>query len=290
MVAEVRSFNRIVTQRAGALNDHFLERRRPLGEARMLWEIGTEGCEVRSLRARLGLDSGHASRLLRALEADGLVRVEPSAGDGRVRIARLTEGGLAERVVLDERSDASAAAILAPLGPAEREDLVSAMRTVRRLILAGAIEIRRADPAGPEARRCIAAYYAELDRRSPTGFDPSTGISAEPHEVVPPYGDFLVAYLNGEAVGCGAVRHHPGGPSHVKRMWVAESARGLGIARRLLAELEAVIVAAGVPVAQLETHRLLVEAIALYRSAGYVEVPPFNDEPFADFWFEKRLL
>jgi ribosomal protein S18 acetylase RimI-like enzyme len=160
---------------------------------------------------------------------------------------------------------------------------------VRRLILAGAIEIRRADPASADARRCISAYYAELDRRSPTGFDPSAGISAEPHEVTPPHGDFLLAYLNGEAVGCGAVRHHPGGPSHIKRMWVAESARGLGIARRLLAELEAVILDAGVSVAQLETHRLLHEAITMYRSAGYVEVEPFNDEPFAHHWFEKRL-
>jgi DNA-binding MarR family transcriptional regulator len=290
MVAEVRSFNRVVTQRAGALNDCFLERRRPLGEARMLWEIGLEGCEVRSLRARLGLDSGHASRLLRALEDDGLVAVGPSASDGRVRIARLTPAGLEERVLLDRRSDAAAAEILAPLSASERAELVAAMRTVRRLVLANAIEIRRADPAGADARRCISAYYSELDRRSPTGFDPSAGITAEPHEVTPPHGDFLLAYLNGEAVGCGAVRHHPGEPSHIKRMWVAESARGLGIARRLLAELEAVIRAAGVPVAQLETHRLLHEAIAMYRSAGYVEVPPFNDEPFAHHWFEKLLV
>jgi DNA-binding MarR family transcriptional regulator len=290
MVDEVRRFNRVVTQRAGALSDRFLERRRPLGEARMLWEIGTEGCEVRMLRSRLGLDSGHASRLLRALEDDGLVCVEPSAADGRVRIARLTVAGRDERVLLDERSDALAEAILDPLDAGERDELIAAMRTVRRLILASAIEIRRADPASAEARRCISAYYAELDRRSPTGFDPADGISAEPHEVTPPHGDFLLAYLNGEAVGCGAVRHHPGGPSHIKRMWVAESARGLGIARRLLAELEAVIVEAGVSVAQLETHRLLIEAIAMYRSAGYVEVEPFNDEPFADFWFEKRLV
>ena len=72
MVDQVRRFNRVVTQRVGALNDRFLGLDRPLGEARMLWEIGTEGCEVRSLRSRLGLDSGHASRLLRTLEADGL--------------------------------------------------------------------------------------------------------------------------------------------------------------------------------------------------------------------------
>src|SRR4051794_11171438 len=106
-VEQVRRFNRTVTQRAGALDDHFLALDRPLGEARLLWEVGVEGCEVRALRSRLELDSGHASRLLRALEADGLVEVVP-AWDRRVRIARLTEAGRAERATLDERSDARA--------------------------------------------------------------------------------------------------------------------------------------------------------------------------------------
>jgi ribosomal protein S18 acetylase RimI-like enzyme len=72
-------------------------------------------------------------------------------------------------------------------------------------------------------------------------------------------------------------------------MWVAESARGLGIGRRLLAELEALAVENGVRTVHLETNRNLVEAIGLYRSAGYVEVEPFNDEPYAHHWFEKRL-
>jgi DNA-binding MarR family transcriptional regulator len=90
LVGRVRSFNRTVTQRVGALSDRYLARERPLGEARVLWEIGTEGCEVRSLRSRLGLDSGHASRLLRALEEAGMVRVEPSPLDRRIRIAQLT--------------------------------------------------------------------------------------------------------------------------------------------------------------------------------------------------------
>jgi DNA-binding MarR family transcriptional regulator len=118
MVDRVRSFNRIVTQRVGALNDRFLARSRPLGEARVLWEIGVEGCEVRSLRSRLGLDSGHTSRLLRALEADGLVRLEPSSSDRRIRIARLTPAGLSERALRDQRSDDLAASILAPSIPA----------------------------------------------------------------------------------------------------------------------------------------------------------------------------
>jgi DNA-binding MarR family transcriptional regulator len=288
-VRQVRSFNRTVTQRVGALNDRFLGRSRPLGEARVLWEIGTEGCEVRSLRSRLGLDSGHASRLLRALEADGLVRVEPSPADRRIRVARLTPAGLSERALLDRRSDELAASVLAALDPAQRDEIVAAMRTVQRHLITAAIEIRVVDPTDRDARRCIRAYFAELDRRSDSGFDPAAGISAEPDELVPPAGRFLIAYLRGEPVGCGAVKHHPGAPSEIKRMWVAESARGLGVGRRLLNELERWAIRSGASTARLETNRALVEAIALYRSARYVEVPPFNDEPFAHHWFEKQL-
>src|SRR3954452_22577413 len=96
-VEQVRRFNRTVTQRIGALSDRFLARDRPLGAARVLWELGTEGCEVRALRSRLGLDSGQLSRQLRALEGDGLVRVQADALDQRVRVCVLTRAGLRER-------------------------------------------------------------------------------------------------------------------------------------------------------------------------------------------------
>src|SRR5437588_10554703 len=105
MVDQVRRFNRVVTERVGALNDHFLGRERQLGEARLLWEIGLDGCEVRLLRSRLGLDSGYLSRLLRSLEAAGLIKVAASVGDRRIRVARLTAAGRHERAALDERAD-----------------------------------------------------------------------------------------------------------------------------------------------------------------------------------------
>src|SRR5450631_3761999 len=105
LISQVRRFNRTVTQRAGALDDEFLARGRPLGQARLLWEIGADGTDVRTLRARLDLDSGYLSRLLRALKADGLVVVDGSGQDRRVRTARLTARGLAERAELDRRAD-----------------------------------------------------------------------------------------------------------------------------------------------------------------------------------------
>jgi hypothetical protein len=76
-IRQVCSFNRTVTQRVGALTDDFLDRGRPLGASRLLYEIGRDGTEVRELRARLDLDSGYVSRLLRAVERQGLVAATP---------------------------------------------------------------------------------------------------------------------------------------------------------------------------------------------------------------------
>jgi DNA-binding MarR family transcriptional regulator len=288
-VDHVREFNRTVAQRIDALSDDFLATHRPMAEARLLWEIGADGCEVRTLRNRLGLDSGHASRLLRALESDGMARVEPSASDRRIRVARLTRAGQREWAQIDRRSDDFAASMLAPLGERDRKRLVEAMRTVQRLLTAAAVEIREVDPAGPDARQCLRAYVAELNERWEAGFDPAAGVSAEPHELTPPAGCFLVAYLYGEPIGCGGVKHLPGGPSDIKRMWISPAARGLGLGRRLLHELEQRVRDSGATVARLETNRVLAEAIGLYRSEGYVEVEAFNSEPFAHHWFEKPL-
>ena len=99
----------------------------------------------------------------------------------------------------------------------------------------------------------------------------------------------LLASLREEPIGCGAVKLHGDEPAEIKRMWIAPAARGLGLGRRLLTELEAWAIDHGARVLHMETNHVLSEAIALYRSAGYVEVPAFNAEPFADHWLEKRF-
>jgi DNA-binding MarR family transcriptional regulator/GNAT superfamily N-acetyltransferase len=289
MVDQVRRFNRIVTERVGALNEHFLGRERQLGASRLLWEIGLDGCEVRLLRARLGLDSGYLSRLLRSLESAGLVTVASRAGDRRIRVARLTEAGRRERAALDRRSDELAQSLLAPLSGKQRQQLVTAMSDVERLLTSASVEIAAVDPEHVDAQYCLAEYVAELNSRSRRGFDPSVGATALPHEVRPPAGEFFVAYLHGDPVGCGAVKHHPERPAELKRMWISPRARGLGLGRRLLERLELCAMTHGARIAHIETSAVLVEALSLYRSAGWVEVPAFNDEPFADHWLEKVL-
>jgi DNA-binding MarR family transcriptional regulator/GNAT superfamily N-acetyltransferase len=289
MVSRVRRFNRSYTQRVGALESRFLGRDRPLGEARVLWEIGRDGREVRDLRRRLDLDSGYLSRLLRSLEAAGLVTVGQGPTDRRVRTARLTGAGLAERALLDRRSDDLATSLLAPLSPSQRRRLVGALDEVERLLEVGLVTIDLVDPGLPAARRCLQAYYDELDRRFPSGFDAGRSRQTAVEDMRPPAGAFLLATVRGDAVGCGVLRFHPGAATEIKRLWVAPEARGTGLGRRLLARLEQHAGEQGGTVVRLDTNATLTEAIALYRSAGYHEVSAFNDEAYADHWFEKRL-
>jgi DNA-binding MarR family transcriptional regulator/GNAT superfamily N-acetyltransferase len=271
------------------LNDAYMSRDRPLGQARVLWEIGVVGCDLRELRARLDLDSGYLSRLLRGLENDGLVEVEQSEDDGRVRTARLTERGVAEREVLDQRSDELAESILAPLSDRQRERLIAAMGEVERLLTASTVQVEIVDPRRPEAQFCIQRYFEELAGRFDGGFDHARTISADVDELTLPAGLLLVATLHTEPVGCAGLKLHPGEPAEVKRMWVSPEVRGLGLGRRLLAEIEKQAKAHDTSVLRLETNQSLEEAIALYRAAGYEEVPAFNDEPYAHHWFEKQL-
>src|SRR5215475_3864561 len=93
-IQQVRSFNRLVTQRIGALEGSYLSRGRPLGEARVIFEIGSSGgVDLRALRRKLGLDSGYLSRLMRSFEVQGLIEVRKSPDDGRVRHVSLTGAG-----------------------------------------------------------------------------------------------------------------------------------------------------------------------------------------------------
>jgi len=288
MIEQVRRFNRTVTRRIGALDGLFLGRNRSLGASRVLFEIGTEGVQVRELRSRLGLDSGYMSRLLRSLEREGLIRTDPAPADARVRYAFLTAAGRKEVALLNRLSDKAAAAMLEPLSTQQRMALTSAMEAVERLLLASAVRVEVENPASPAAQRCLAHYFDELAARFDAGFDPARSISASIAELTPPHGFLVVAWLNGEAIGCGALKCHPT-HGEVKRMWVAPSCRGLGVGKRILQRLEELAGERRLHLLRLETNKALTEAHALYRSSGYSEVAAFNDEPYAHHWFEKRL-
>jgi ribosomal protein S18 acetylase RimI-like enzyme len=288
-IRQVRRFNRLVTQRVGALEESYLRRGRPLGEARLIFEIGLDGADIRSLRERLGLDSGYLSRLLRSLEAQGLAAVGKQDEDGRVRRARLTAKGRAEFVAYDELSDGLAQSLLSPLAAGERARLVAAMAEIERLLAACAIETRIEAPTSAEARWCLEEYFKELSRRFETGFDPTKSNPAADEEMTPPAGCFVVARVDGRPVGCGALKRKTKTIGEIKRMWTAPEARGRGVARQVLDRLETEARAHGLKRLRLETNKTLAEAQALYRRQGFKEVAPFNEEPYAHYWFAKKI-
>jgi DNA-binding MarR family transcriptional regulator/GNAT superfamily N-acetyltransferase len=288
-IDQVRTFNRTVAERIGALSDEFLGRARPMGESRTLWEIGPRGAEVRELRARLNMDSGYATRVLQSLERQHLVTIRPSTRDARVREVRLTRAGRAERAELDRRSDRVARSFLEPLDHKQRSRLVDAMADVERLMRASMVEIAVEDPGTADARWCVEQYFAELNRRFETGFEAGHTLALDLRELTPRSGMLLIARLRGRPVGCGALRFHLTTKPDIKRMWIAPEVRGLGVGRRMLAQLEHEAKNAGARAVRLETNRSLEEAISLYRKTGYREVKPFNAEPYAHHWFEKRL-
>jgi DNA-binding MarR family transcriptional regulator/N-acetylglutamate synthase-like GNAT family acetyltransferase len=289
LITQVRRFGRLVTQRVGALDDHFLGRNRPLGESRLLYEIGPAGTDLRTLRERLGLDSGYVSRLIEGLRREGLVATGRGPRDGRRRTARWTPAGRREVQLMDRRADQVAVGLLESLPEERRGRLVDAMTEVHRLLRLAGLRFERVNPASPAARACVGNYFAELDRRFDSGFDPGASLPADDRDLVPPRGAFLIASIDGEAVACGAVKLVSSGVGSLKRMWVAESVRGLGIGRRMLEVLEQEARGLGVTTLRLETNRTLQEAIRLYHSAGYAEVTAFNADPYAHHWFEKTL-
>jgi DNA-binding MarR family transcriptional regulator/GNAT superfamily N-acetyltransferase len=287
-IAQVRSFNRAVTLQVGALEGGFLGRRRSLGASRLLFEIGADGIEIRQLRARLGLDSGYTSRLLRGLEIEGLTRTSRSSRDARVRRVTLTAAGRKELAALNRLSDEAATSLLQPLSEAQRAALLSAMTAVERILRGRAVRLRVEPPESRAARYCLERYFEELAARFETGFEPARSIPASAETLTPPHGYFVLATLHDDPVGCGALKCHPAF-GEIKRMWVATTVRGLGIGTRILLHLENLARERRLPLLRLETNKRLTEAQSLYRRNGFREVPPFNDEPYAHHWFEKAL-
>ena len=170
-IERVREFNRYYTRRLGVLSDRYLGQERPLSEARMLFEIGAGPAPVRELRARLGLDSGFVSRLLRALEGQGLVVTRADPDDGRVRIVSLTAAGEGEVRELTERSRAGVRQWLEPLTEGQRGELVAAQGRIRALLRLASVTVAAVPDDAAEARECLRAYAGELAGRFPEGYD-----------------------------------------------------------------------------------------------------------------------
>lgn len=127
----------------------------------------------------------------------------------------------------------------------------------------------------PVVQQLIRALNAELDERYPE--EGANHFRLDPNEVAPGRGVFLVAYAQGQGVGCGAMRLNEPGVAEIKRMYVTPAWRGRGVAMRLLSQLEEHARKLGARQLVLETGERQHESVALYKRAGFVEIPRFGE-------------
>jgi DNA-binding MarR family transcriptional regulator/N-acetylglutamate synthase-like GNAT family acetyltransferase len=286
-ISRVRSFGRSVAVEVGALEDSFLNRGRPLGAARVLNAIGLGHNNLSDLRALLKLDTGLLSRLLRSLEAEGLIETKPNPTDLRSRTAKLTPLGEQEFDIYETLSNERAADIIARHKSAHR--LLDAMDVVTVALSRENIVFEEADYASEIASKCLNAFAAELSKRLNLEFDLKKSGDPELSQMKHPHGTFVVARLEDMPVGCVGVKGSGGNLAEIKRMWIAPAARGLGLARRLMTTAEDAARALGITTLRLDTNSTLFEAVNLYHSMGWQEIDRFNDDPYPDTFFEKHL-
>ncbi|MEC7761757.1 MAG: helix-turn-helix domain-containing GNAT family N-acetyltransferase [Pseudomonadota bacterium] len=286
-IDRIRRFHRTVTRETGVMDQSFLGRGRPLGSARVLNAIGRGMGEVAAIRDYLGLDSGLMSRLLRGLEDEGLVETTPSPDDARRRVAGLTDRGRAEFEAYENLSNTRAQRLLDH--HPNRADLLAAMDLIASALGQHAVEFVECDPRAPDAVWCLGEYFGELARRFERGFEVHLSRDPEATDMIRPKGAFFVAMSDGLPIGCGGLKGHDGTWGEVKRLWVSPSARGLKLATRLMEVIEATARDLGMSVLRLDTNSQLPEAVAMYRRLGWTEIERFNDDPYPDVFFEKRL-
>lgn len=152
------------------------------------------------------------------------------------------------------------------------------------------VVLEEASRDAPEVRALYDVFIRESDGPLGDAVDLEAEIDAgPPRELNEAGGVLLLARVDGEPAGLGGVRHLETGVAEVKSMFVAPACRGTGLGRRILAELERIAVARGCRAVRLDTSSYLTEAIGLYRSAGYADVPAYNANAKADLWFERAL-
>jgi GNAT superfamily N-acetyltransferase len=151
------------------------------------------------------------------------------------------------------------------------------------------IAIEEADPRDDAARYCLGEYYSELGRRFKQGFDVSLSRDPDAVDMVRPRGAFLLAMSDGLPIGCVGLKGSGGEMAEIKRLWICQTARGFGIARRLMHAVENLARELSVKTLRLDTNSALPEALKLYRTSGWVEIDRFNEDPYPDYFFEKHL-
>jgi len=288
-ISAIREFNRFYTARLGLLRKHHLDGDFSLTEARILYEIGAHPSLTASeLRNTLSLDRGYISRLLASLTRRKLIRQTTSKTDAREKYLTLTPAGQRSVTKLNESSDRQISAILNPIQPEHRDDLVSSLMQARKILSIppnSPVSIERITQPSDAALDILEEYYEAVHvvKRDRPG-DLQT-LLKEPNSAM------WLARLEYEIVGCVVLRDLPSIPhaAECKRLYVRPAARGHGVATLLLDALEEHARSLKLAWIYLDTYDDLKPAIALYEQRGYQRCERYNDNPQATLFMRKRL-
>jgi len=277
-VKAIRQFNRFYTRQIGAL-DPYLGSNMSLTDVRVLYELAHRETAVASEIGRdLGLDAGYMSRILRRFESEGWLTRQPHPRDARQSVLRLTEAGHAAFAPLQQKSRDEAAALLTPLAPAQRQQLVQAMGTMQSLLDPAAAPAKPQaailrDPA-PGDIGWVVQQHGEIYARE-YGWDSS--FEALVAQIA---GEFLlkfqpewercwIAELNGERMGSIFVMRKSAGVAQLRLLILSPAARGLGLGGKLVDECIAFARRKGYRKMVLWTHSCLTAARGIYAKRGF---------------------
>jgi DNA-binding MarR family transcriptional regulator/GNAT superfamily N-acetyltransferase len=279
-VAQVRAFNRFYTNVIGLLRGGHLDSPYSLTEVRVLFELARrEATEVAALRRSLDIDAGYLSRIMARFDSEKLITRQRSATDGRAQVIQLTEAGLAAFADLDAKQTEQTAGMLTQLTGPDREQLLAAMTTIRR-VLDGpdgsaarprAYLLRAPQPGdlGWVIQRHGALYAQEY------GFDETfeflvARIVADYAQTRDPEREAAwIAEVDGQPVGCVFCVRQDDSTAKLRLLLVEPSARGLGIGGRLVGECMSFARAAGYTQMTLWTQDCLIGARKIYQRAGF---------------------
>ena len=288
-VKAIRQFNRFYTRRIGAL-DPYLGSAMSLTDVRVLYELAHREVPVASEIGRdLGFDAGYLSRILRRFENEGWLVREPHLRDARQSVLRLTEAGHAAFAPLQQKSREEAAALLASLAPAQRQQLVHAMGTVQSLLDPQAPPERPqaailCEP-GPGDIGWVVQQHGEIYARE-YGWDMRfealvADIAAQfVRKFQPEWEKCWIAELDGERVGAIFLVRKSATTAKLRMLILSPKARGMGLGARLTDECIAFARAKGYKKMVLWTNSCLITARSIYAKRGFVLD---KSEPYEDF-------
>jgi DNA-binding MarR family transcriptional regulator/predicted N-acetyltransferase YhbS len=279
-VEAVRRFNRLYTRRIGVLREGLLGSPFSLTEVRVLYELAhREGLAATDLVRELGLDPGYLSRILRAFQRRGFLARRPATHDRRRSVLTLKPAGRRALAPLEERSRAEAAALLAPLAPADQALLQDALATVERLL--GAPDAAPRNPADVVLRDLRPGDAGWVAHRHGVLYAREWGYDQRFEAVVARImSDFVlhfdptgercwIAEWQGSVVGSVVLVRQTRTIAKLRVLLVEPGARGLGVGRRLVAECVRFAREAGYRKITLWTHQSLRAARHLYEEAGF---------------------